>query len=311
YCLARTPRGVEVFRTSDGEIVSRLEAPGVQGSGVLAFNDRGDQAAWLSEGRIVWWEIESGSRLADFYLASLQGGDLAFVGKGLALVGGDLVDLQNRLVLWRYEQASRHGRYRAGYFWNVVRAGQVEGLVPVALPHAEALQRRGDITQPAALAVEHGTRIAVDNQVHDDNREKFASALQSAVESAELQEASDASLRLIARLGEVKTEQQSYRRFGESLFSEGTQVTVETGRTYQIALESNGKTYWQTQLSSSGLTRMHVRMKEGESIGEAVQRETNERSSGRQYGFAMPPFIVEPSEAGPLGVSKLTLSGIE
>lgn len=127
----------------------------------------------------------------------------------------------------------------------------------------------------------------------------------------QLKVAADAPLRLTARVGKVETEHATYRRFGESLFAQGTDVTVETGRTYEAVLEVDGKVAWSCSAGRHGFAPIHVRMKEGESIDAAVQREAQGQTALGAFALDLPPVVVLPDQSGPLGTSQLTFSGVD
>lgn len=313
YFALSTPRGVEVFRASDGGLLSRMEANTVPGPGSLALDPEGKFLTLVSGKRIYHWDAVSGKQLSDFYCEAFAGGGgHAWVGDDLVLAGGDLIDLKQRRILWRYDGA---GPVACNWFphqWVAMQNQTVRGLLPFQLPHAAALAARQGQMDVAAFVTKPGASITVDNQVGDENRDAIEAGLQQALKQCGLNAAPDQPVRLVVRLGEVKTENTSYRRFGESLFSEGEKVTVETGRAYEVALEVDGKTAWKSQSNQwTGGTPFHVRMQDGESVQQAVDREREARKGKFVFGIQLPQYVVHPDKAGPAGTSKLTLAGIQ
>lgn len=312
YFALCTPRGVEVFRSSDGTLLSRMEANSIPGTGSLAFDPEGNFLTLVSGKRIYHWNAASGKQISDFYCEAFQGGgDHAWVGDDLILVNGDLVDLKQRRILWRYEGGGNVQAHAAPYQWAAMQSQSVRGLMPFQIPHAAALAARAS-AGPAEFAIEPGASVTLDNQVGDENRDAIEAGLQEAVVQCGLNAGSDSPVRLVVRLGEVKTEDTSFRRFGESLFSEGEKVTVETGRTYDVVLEVNGQPVWKTQTSQwKGGAPIHVQTKDGESIQQAVDRQREQYKGKFAFGIQLPQYVVLPDKAAPLGKSNLTLAGIK
>ncbi|MEX2169460.1 MAG: HEAT repeat domain-containing protein [Pirellulales bacterium] len=313
YFALSTPRGVELFRARDGALLSRMEVNTVPGPGSLAFDPEGRFLTLVSGKRIYYWDAVSGKQFSDFYCEAFAGGgDHAWVGDDLILANGDLIDLKQRRILWRYDGA---GAVACNWFphqWIAIQNQTVRGLLPFQLPHDAALAARQSETEFVAFVTKPGASITVDNQVSDENRDAIEAGLQQAVKQCGLNPTPDQSVRLVVRLGEVKSENTSYRRFGESLFSEGEKVTVETGRAYEATLEVDRKVAWRSQSNQwSGGAPFHVQMKEGETIQQAVDRVRESRKGKFVFAIPLPQYIVHPDKAGPAGTSKLTLAGIQ
>lgn len=313
YFALSTPRGVEIFRSADGALLSRMEANAVPAAGSLAFDPEGKFLTLVSGKRIYHWDAVSGKQLSDFYCETFAGGgDHAWVGDDLILVNGDVIDLKQQRILWRYDGAGPVSCYWFPHEWIAMQNQSVRGLLPFQLPHAEALAARQNQSDAAAFVTKPGSSITVDNQVSDENRDAIEAGLQQALKQCSLNPTTDQPVRLVVRLGEVKTENPSYRRFGESLFSEGEKVVVETGRIYEATLEVDGKVAWRSQSNQwSGGAPFHVTMKEGETIQQAVDRVRESRKGKFVFVIPLPRYIAHPDKAGPAGTSKLTLAGIQ
>jgi hypothetical protein len=188
----------------------------------------------------------------------------------------------------------------------------IQGLVPFAIPHLAAINARGDEVDSSLFVVQPGTGVTVENQVGDENRDAIELGLQDAIKECGFETSSDGTVRLVVRLGEVKTEDTNYRRFGESPWGGGEKVTVETGRTYDVALEIDGKQAWKTQVMQwSGSAPFHVQTNEGESAQQAVDRVREDRKGQFNFKIQLPQYVVHPDKAGPVGTSQLTLGGIK
>jgi hypothetical protein len=227
-------------------------------------------------------------------------------------VNGDVIDLKRHGILWRYDGAGPIASSWAPHQWIVMQNQTVRGLLPFLLPHAAALASQNKAADPAPFALKPGISVTVDNQVTDENRDEIETGVQQAVKQSGLRPAADQPVRLVVRLGEVKTEDARYRRFGESLFAEGEKVTVETNRAYEATIEVDGKAVWKSHSNQwSGGAPFHVQMKDGETMQQAVDRVRAERKGKFVFSIPLPQYVVHPDRAGPAGKSKLTLAGIQ
>jgi hypothetical protein len=318
YFALSTPRGVEVFRSTDGTLLNRMEAPSVPFSGSMAFDSEGKSLTLVARKRIYHWDVVSGHLLSDFYCEALASSERihSWVGDNLLLVDRDLVDLKLMRVLWRYEVVA-FGNSKAScnaspYIWVAMESASARGLMPFHLPHAEAMTARDDLSDPALFVVKPGSSVTVENQIGDDNRDAIEEGLQRAIEHCGLKSLPDQPVRLIVRLGEVQKEDTTYRPLGGSVFAEGEKVTVETRRTYEVSLEVDGKPAWKSQaMQWTGSAPSLIQSKDGESAQQTVDREREEQKRRFQFSIRLPQYVVHPDKAGPVGTSKLTLTGIK
>ena len=117
-------------------------------------------------------------------------------------------------------------------------------------------------------------------------------------------------MQFVARESTGKTDEVSYRKFGESLFSQGEKASV-TEQIYELVLMIDGQPAWNYRSVNSG-TPFHLQMKEGESVQQAVDRNRGQPSpAGHLQGARIPGYVVHPKYAGPLGTSRIGPGGVE
>jgi hypothetical protein len=94
------------------------------------------------------------------------GNRIAWAGEDLLLVGTDLVDTRRRVIRWRYDGESFPGQQWGTLYWSLMQSQGIRGLVPVTIPHPEAMA--AETSEVAPFVVESGGEIAVTNQVGGD-----------------------------------------------------------------------------------------------------------------------------------------------
>jgi hypothetical protein len=306
-----TPRGVEIFRAADGELLARMGGVSLK-SGKLAFSENGGHLACVSQKSVYVWDATTGKLQRDFDCNALQGnGSVSWLDSKHLLVGGsDVVDLPKRLVLWRYEGGPSVSVPYGGWQWMIMSSGNTQGIVPAKLLTEEVLAADANLDANEILALKPGAKVALDLQLGGEEQAKAEEALKSGLAQSGMEVASDSPLRLAARIVTGKTETQEYSR-GFSPFDRSNveQVTV-TEKKYEVELTVDGQSVWkQTSMLQSGYTPSIIHMQQGESAQQAVDRQSSQWSSRFSFGASLPRYVVHPKYAGPLGTSKLTLGG--
>jgi hypothetical protein len=308
YMALATPRGVEIFRAIDGTLLARMSDVR-PGAGAVAFNEDGSRLACVSGTSIYVWNAKTGKLERDFDCSQLRSGNLAWLDNNHLLVGGtDVVDIQRRLILWRYDAPNLPADTVGPWRWMVMQSGNIFGLVPAQLLQEEVLAAGRDLKPDDILALKPGAKVSLDVQVGGEDQAKAEAALRAAVEQAGMQVATASPLKLSARIVTGKSETKEY---GRGFFHRENveQVTV-TEKHYEVELTIDGQSAWkQTTTMQPGFTPSVIWLKNGESAQQTVDRENAERSKGFGFNVSVPRYVVHPKYAGPLGTSKISLNG--
>jgi hypothetical protein len=308
YMALATPRGVEIFRAIDGTLLARMSDVR-PGAGAVAFNEDGSRLACVSGTSIYVWNAKTGKLERDFDCSQLRSGNLAWLDNNHLLVGGtDVVDIQRRLILWRYDAPNLPADTVGPWRWMVMQSGNIFGLVPAQLLQEEVLAAGRDLKPDDILALKPGAKVSLDVQVGGEDQAKAEAALRAAVEQAGMQVATASPIKLSARIVTGKSETKEY---GRGFFHRENveQVTV-TEKHYEVELTIDGQSAWkQTTTMQPGFTPSVIWLKNGESAQQTVDRENAERSKGFGFNVSVPRYVVHPKYAGPLGTSKISLNG--
>jgi hypothetical protein len=303
-----TQRGVEIFRASDGELLARMSDVRPGGGG-LAFNADGKRLACVSGKSVYIWDATTGKLERDFDCAELRSGSLSWLDNTHLLVGGtDIVDIQRRLIVWRYQTAHSVASSFGGWQWLVMSSGNILGIVPAKLLHEEVLTAAKDLEPEEILALKPGAKVSLDIQLGGEEQTKAESALKAALEQNGVEVVPDQPLRLSAR---IVTGDSQTKEYGRGFFNreDREQVTV-TEKRYEVELTVDGQSAWkQTSLLQSGYAPHAIWMERGETAQQAIDRENQQRSSRFSFTASIPRYVVHPKFAGPLGTSPFPMGG--
>lgn len=312
YVAAVSSSGVDVFRAVDGELLARL--PGASGGGWrLAFSPSSRRLAALAGTRVCVWDASTGRLERDFDCLNLSNPtSLCWLDEALLLAGDrDVVDVDRRLIVWRYEGSQSLASRFANRQWTVFDQKKVRGLVPFELPHAAAREAAEGIDADSILALKPGTKVSLDNQVGAPYSADVAQALTAAIEASDLELSPNQPIRFMARVEIGDSSQTEYRRIGGERAFDIEQANV-TARIFSVELQIDGQTAWLYRSGqSTQFNPMHIQMNEGESVQQAVDRQMENDFKSRFRGLRIPSHVVHPDKAGPLGTSQLTISGIQ
>jgi hypothetical protein len=316
-----TGGGVEIYRVLDGRLLARLGESGENGQrlgrfgwgGSVAFNKAGNRLAHVSGGHIAVWNTTNGKLEREFYCSGLARGGVAWLDDGHLLVGGtDVVDLERRLIAWRYQLSM--GRMSAiasfgGYHWLVLDSGNATGIAPVEMLQPEALKAAEALDANEVLALKPGAKVTLDIQLGGEDQAKAEAALKAAAERNGMEIVSDSPIRISAQVVTGNTETKEYSRGGFLRGGNAEQVTT-TEKRYEVEVKIDGESiYKQVQTMQSAGGPMVVTLKDGETAQQVIDRENAERASRFTFSATLPKYVVHPKYAGPLGTSPVPIVG--
>ena len=303
-----TASGVEIFRATDGELLARMNDVRPNG-GSLAFNADGTKLACVYEKSVYIWDSTTGKLERDFDCAELRSGSLAWLDKTHLLVRGvDIVDIERRNILWRYEAPNLPSDMVGATRWMLMENNNALGIVPAKLLQDEVLAAARHLDPEKILALKPGAKVTLDIQLGGEDQAKAEAALKAALEQNGVQVAPDQPIKLSARMVTGKSETKEYTK-GPFFSGEREQVTV-TEQLYEVELTIDGQSAWKHSSSmQSGFGPPVIWTKKGESAQQTLDRENSERSAHFGFSASIPRYVVHPKYAGPLGTSKISFAG--
>jgi hypothetical protein len=307
HLAAMVSGSLGVFRTIDGKLLARM-ADARPGFGSLAFNADGTRLASVVGQRVCVWNVANGELERNFDCLELRTGSVSWLDDNHLLTGGsDVVDIQRRLILWRYEGTHLPAAFHAGWQWLVMQSGNTLGIVPAKLLHEEVLATARGLDPDAILALKPGTKVTLDIQIGGEEQTKAEEALRADMQENGFTVAPDQPVRLTARIATGPTETEEY---GRHAFSRDTQHVTLTEKRYEVELMIDGQSAWkQISLVQSSRGSLVILRREGETVQQAADRENAQRASSFRFDASLPRYVVHPKYAGPLGTSRISLGG--
>lgn len=306
--------GIVVLDALDGDTLGWLPDAEV-GSRTLSFRPDGAQIASLSPQRVVVWDLVKGEIYRDFAFATgVPSNSVAWVAGGHLLAGGDtLIDLERRLVLWKYSAGVSGGREShgelGGFFWHILsdRASNQRSLHPAVIPHDDALRMAATIDPEQVLAVRPGASFTLDVRVQEDpaEQQKVQETLAARLEAAGMTVGDGGTLVLQATTETGPTKEVSYQTFGRLDRNPEKEPVIE--RISRVKIIENGLMLWECRVSSS--PPMHIHLDPGQSIQEAIAP-YQQPDFAFFSGVYLPTSLARPPEHGAYGFSQLTPKGI-
>jgi hypothetical protein len=313
-----TARGAEIYRVTDGELIARIgNADDVGsmgrmmrmywGSGGVAFNQAGNRLAHVSGGFVSVWNTTNGKLERDFYRNNLKGNSVEFLDDGHLLVGGmDIVDLERRLIAWRYVNPLLASTSYGGWRWLVLRSGNAAGIAPVQMLRPEVLEAANELDAEKVLALKPGAKVTLDIQLGGEDQTKAEAALKSALEKNGMEVVSDSPIRITAQIVTGKTETREY---GRGFFNrEDTEQVTTSEKRYEVDVKLDGEPLYKhvSHMQSAGGPGF-VSLKEGETAQQVIDQQNAQRAANFQFGVSLPRYVVKPKYAGPLGTSQVAI----
>lgn len=301
--------GIGIFSTASGETLARISTPESIGP-TLSFRPDGKRLASLSNSRVLVWDLTTGQQTHEVWFPKVTAGKaVEWCGEQHLLVdGSQLVDLEKRVVLWRYDTAGNRkpltGQF-GGQFW-IVAGGHNDPfqLFTRSLPEAAAKAKGEQLTADGVLALKPGSQVSlqVNLPAHAADVPKVTQALTEALTKQGLKIAAGAPITLEASIADAGKETVSYRGFGFGRFGNNDKVEVQK-YSCTIVMKENGKEIW-TAGAHYGAPHL-VHQKDGQKIEDAVNE-----SRGNPVDFfshtQIPRFMARHDADGAYGTSKLT-----
>jgi hypothetical protein len=310
-------RGAELYRVADGELLAQFGEPAsggpsarmmryYWGGGAVAFNQSGNRLASINNGNVSIWNTTNGKLERDFYCNNLTDSSADFLDDSHLLVNGtDIVDLDRRLIAWRYVTPLLTSTSYGGWRWLVLRRGNSTGIAPVQLLQPEVLEAANELDADDVLALKPGAKVALDIQLGGEDQAKAETALKAEIERNGMEVVSDSPIRITAQVVTGNTETKEY---GRGFFNQEDRESVTTTeRRYEVEVKvDNEPVYKQVSHIQSAGGPGFVSLKEGQSAQQAIDEQNAKQAANFNFGVTLPRYVVKPKYAGPLGTSQVS-----
>lgn len=292
------------------EVVALKSCPPMQWPS-LRFSPSGARLACAAFDRLYVWDTATGGLYREIpYLGIHVGGDIAWASEDHVLLGKKyLIDLETQVRLWTYEGAELVAT-SGGVTWFYVAQG-IDGagaLIPARLPHpgvTDMLEKA--LADPNFFILKAGAtvRINVDALPDPAEREKARAALTAKLQANGCQAGSNGALELVASTEVGKEREITYQTMGMGFQRKTYKFREHISR---IKFVYQGQTVWET--ASVNAPGFIVHLKEGQTM-EQLLREHERPNYAFFSTVDIPKLLQKPSPTLTLGVSKVTVAGIQ
>ena len=210
--------GLAVHDAMTGAPLCRVPGGGV--TSALAFTPDGKRVVGLGKRIVMCWDLAAGTRMPDIALPAEPGwpGGVQPIDNRFVLVGGgDLLDLDKKLVVWNYRfgENDRSGPpvVHGGRCWFLTGYQKdTRTLSGVALPHPAARAAADAIAPGQGLLLAPGgrVRLTVELEAAPELRQQIVEALTERLRQQEITVDPDSRLTLAARTVPGKVAEVTY-----------------------------------------------------------------------------------------------------
>jgi WD40 repeat protein len=308
-----TGDGIAVVDALSGKTLCNV--PGSRTVRSLTFTPDGKRLVGTTGTIVSTWDLDKGALIGDIGLpVKGASGSLAAAGGNTVLVGGsDLLDLDKKVVVWRYTGAGNQGvTSHGGKCWAVVRDGDRNILTGAVLPHPTAQKTVAAMAAPNLL-VKPGDTVSLEVAFEgtDEQRKKIADQITVQLKRNGISVADNRPVKLIARTEQGKTDTRTYQRttFGVGgPPSRETETVSVTEKITRIYFEFNGVVAWENRTSSTA--PWSVQAQQGQTIGQAVQAASQFNLTFLE-SVRVPMYVPVPTDQPWLGTSRWSMGGVK
>lgn len=299
--------GIGIFSTATGDTLARISTTAPK-SGCLSFSPDGKQLAHLTSAVLLVYDLTTGKQSHEVWFPRpLAGKSVDWCEGSFVLVDRtQLVDLDKRIVLWKYTVPGQPiAAAFGGRLW-VVSGGHnnPNQLFSPTLPSAEAKAKGERLTADGVLALKPGAQLSVQVNlaagVPGADAQKVTQTLTDALTAQGFTVANGAPITLEATVTDAGKESVSYRGFGRGRFG-SDKVEVQKYNSV-VTMKENGKEIWTAQMHY-GAPHM-VRQKDGQTIQDAVNEQRGNPTDFFTH-VRIPRFMARHEADGAYGTSKL------
>jgi hypothetical protein len=306
----QTPQGLAVVDATAGKVLCVVE--GSRSFGSIAFSPDGKRLVGISGRTVCAWDLAEGKVMPEIGLPlkAAYGGVIALDQRFVLIGGSDLLDLDKKVVVWRYNGAGKLFLNHAGRCWMLSNEAGRHALASTTMPHAAAVKAADSMKPGEGLLIRPGAAVALSVAIEatPEQQQKIGAAITAQLQQQGIRVDAASPVKLIARTETGKTTEQEYRQLGRGpAWNAPTEKVAVTEKITRIFFEHEGKVAWESRTSSG--TPMFVSAKEGQTIGQAVQAASVFNVKFLE-SVRVPAYVPAVSDTPWLGESTWTIKGI-
>jgi hypothetical protein len=281
--------GVSIIEVKTGKRVG--EMPRSSERSELAFSPSGKQLVSFGGYGIEVWDMTTGKQWRQFMVDAPPRATLSVPVDGYALVGGLLVDLEKRVVVWKYPEIKTDPGV-------VIEPGTVTFATNGSLKtvkvagEAERAVSKG-VDAEGILMIKPGMKVSVEVSVPAPEGEKVKELLLKSLAKAGIEVAEGQRVKLVLRRSEGKREEKDYRIVGSDpanpmVDKRETATSVEQISVFGV--EVDGKMVWERK---TAFQPQVYQLEKDQTVASALE-EASKMQSGNLYVSWMPAYWVRP-----------------
>lgn len=261
--------GVAILDPQSGQVAGHLAMGDFFHHPALAFSDDGRKLAVATGARVRVWDLDQRKLDRDFAAngARFDGGLSWADDDRLISARGDLIDVERRIVLWRYSGVGDASQLLGDTLWTVMDSGRDnQTLIGARVPHEAAKSRAKSIKPSDILLIQPGMEVAIEMQFvgTPQDQEAVQQALEKRLTDNGMKVVLQSPLKLVAQIKPGKAAQIAYRPFGSRTASQHTAMS----QVMELSYVRDGQPLWTHKGESSPPRMLH--MQRGQTIDQAL-----------------------------------------
>ncbi|HEY2839998.1 MAG TPA: SHD1 domain-containing protein [Pirellulales bacterium] len=261
--------GAAILEPLTGAVAGHLSMSDLGFRPKAAFRDDGRKLAIVGGSRVRVWDLDRRQIDRDFSVdrVRLDSGVSWADDDRLISSHGDLIDVERRIVLWKYQGVSDTTKLIRESLWTVSDNGRDgQTLIGARLPHEAARSRANSIKPNDILVIKPGMDVSLEMQFvgTPQDQETVHQALLKRLTDNGMKVVPQSNLKLVAQIKPGKAMTIAYRTFGsrnESQYSAMSQVM-------ELSYVLNGQPVWTHKGETSPPHILHT--KKGQTIDQAL-----------------------------------------
>lgn len=315
YCLLPRHNGTILLETVSGKAIGKLD----RSDSMLfrfAFSPDGKTIAALGNNCLQLWNATTGEMDEPFYIGE-SFGKLLWANNRFLLVGGRLVDIRSKSLVWSYSAFNDSSQILDGYCWLLTGSGSdAKQLSAVIIPHGKALIA-SQAPESKRFCVRPGMEVAlmIDNSIQN-GRNEIIQRMQNVLKENELVLKNNAPI--IVHLKVRPEEEATIQYVTGSRFDPPSPIFQGGGteikyRPYKFSIEfqKDGKTLWSTSKTTASPNNIPLDELQSDSLQNVVNKAMAKANADYKGWFTTVKIPKRIPNSEGCGYSTIGISGIQ
>lgn len=315
YCLLPNHRGAILLETMSGKAVGKLDRSNSM-MFRFGFSPDGKTIAALGNDGVQLWNATTGEMDEPFYIGD-GFGNILWPNNRFLLVGGRLIDIRSKSLVWTYSPFGDSNQFVDGYCWFLSGAGRDDKqLSAVVIPHGKALIA-SQAPESKRFCVRPGMEVAlmIDNSIQT-GRNEIIQRMQNVLKENELILKNNAPIIVhlkVRQEDEATIQYVTGSRFGPPspmFHGKGTEIKYRPCK-FSVEFQKDGKTIWSTSKTTASPNNISLDEIQSDSLQNVVNKAMTKANADYKDWFmdVKVPKRIPNSEGG--GRSMIGANGIQ